>query len=75
MNYKIEENIIPSWVISYLQAYTEEAIRKTKPYLGQPKENGSGSYWGGIDMASSLPVASSNENSRIKYLNSLTKGN
>ena len=34
MNYKIEENIIPSWAISYLQRYTEEAIRKTTPYLG-----------------------------------------
>ena len=31
MNYKVEENIIPSWVISYLQQYTEEAIRNTTP--------------------------------------------
>ena len=65
MNYKIEENIIPSWAISYLQRYTEEAIRKTTPYLGQPKENGSGFYWGGIDMASSLPVASAHENAML----------
>ena len=65
MNYKIEENIIPLWAVEYLQYYTEEAIRKTKPYLGQPKNIGSGFYWGGIDMASSLPLASKNENDKL----------
>jgi len=65
MNYKVEKNIIPSWAISYLQQYTEEAIRKTKPYLGQTKENGTGFYWGGIDMASSLPIANDQENAKL----------
>ena len=50
MKYKLIENIIPSDVIEYLQKYTLEVKERIKPYEGNPKSNGSGVYWKGLDM-------------------------
>ena len=65
MKYKVIEQAVPSDVVKYLQYYTNEAMSKTKNYQGSFRENGSGVYWGGICMASSLPLATDEENKKL----------
>ena len=57
MKYKVLKQVIPQDTLEYLQYYTTEAIYKTKHCQGAERENGSGVYWGGICMASALPIA------------------
>jgi len=65
MKYRLIENIIPSDVIEYLQKYTLEVKERIKPYEGNPKSNGSGVYWKGLDMASKCPICSHLENKKL----------
>lgn len=65
ITYKILENKIPPSIIEYLQQYTLEVKRRILPMIGKPKENGSGAYWRGCDMASSLPIATPEENAKL----------
>ena len=65
MKYKLIENIIPTDIINYLQSYTLEIKNRIKPYEGNPKSNGSGVYWKGLDMASKCPICSHLENKKL----------
>ena len=65
MNFKLLKNKIPQDIIEYLQDYTLEVKKRIKPYEGQPKSNGSGVYWKGLDMASKCPISSHLENKRL----------
>jgi hypothetical protein len=65
ITYKLLENKIPLDTIEYLQQYTLKVKQKILEVLGNAKENGSGVYWRGCDMASSLPIASDEENERL----------
>ena len=65
MKYKVIEQAVPSDVVKYLQYYTNEAMCKTKNHQGSAREKGSGIYWGGICMASSLPLATDEENKKL----------
>ena len=56
ITYKLLENRIPLDTIEYLQQYTLEVKKRILKVLGNAKENGSGVYWRGCDMASSLPI-------------------
>ncbi len=63
--YKIFEQAIPADTLSYLQDYTLFVKELTEFYQGQPKSNGSGKYWQGVDMASSLPLATDIQNQQL----------
>lgn len=65
MKYKLFENRIPLEVLEYLREYTSYVKEITRPYRDQPKENGSGIYWKGTDMASSLPIATKAQNQKL----------
>ena len=65
MKYKVIKQVITQDTLEYLQYYTTEAMYKTKHCQGAPKENGSGIYWGGICMASALPIATDEENKKL----------
>lgn len=65
MQYKLFKDVIPYEILQYLREYTLRVKRVTKPYEGQSKNIGSGTYWKGIDMASSIPIMSDEENQRL----------
>jgi len=65
MNYQVLKQAIPKDVLKYLQYYSEEAYYKTKHCQGAERENGSGKYFGSIEMASCLPIASEDENRKL----------
>lgn len=65
MKYKIINNIVPEEVISFLQEYTLELKTRLDNNTLQEKNVGSGVYWQGIDMASSFPLASTEENLKL----------
>ena len=65
MKWKLIKNCIPSDVIEYLQDYTLKVRHRVEGVLNQEKNIGSGRYWKGIDMASSLPLASEEENKKL----------
>mgnify|MGYP001626737082 CR=1 FL=1 len=65
MEYKVLKQAIPKDVLEYLQYYSEEAYYKTKHCQGAERENGSGKYFGSIEMASCLPIASEDENKKL----------
>lgn len=71
--YRLIENCIPSHTVEYLQQYTLEVRNKVNGVLGQKKNVGSGTYWKGLDMASSFPLASPQENELLfKIYTSMT---
>ena len=65
MKWKLIKNCIPSDVIEYLQDYTLKVRHRVEGVLNEEKNIGSGRYWKGIDMASSLPLASEEENKKL----------
>ena len=65
MTYNIVKDIIPSDIIKYLQNYTLEIKQRIKEYEGKPKSNGSGTFWKGLDMASSCELSSDEENKKL----------
>ena len=65
MQYKLFKDVIPYDILEYLREYTLYAKQVVKPYEGQFKPIGSGKYWKGIDMASSLPLVSDEENQKL----------
>lgn len=65
MTYNIIENIVPNDIVEYLQEYTLEVKRRIKPFEGKPKSNGSGTFWKGLDMASSCELSSDEENQKL----------
>ena len=65
MKYKLIENIIPSDIIEYLQSYTLKVKERIKLHEGKPKSNGSGTFWKGLDMASSCELSSDEENQKL----------
>lgn len=65
MKFKLLKNKIPQNIIEYLQEYTLEVKKRIKPYEGNPKSNGSGVYWKGLDMASKCPICSDLENKKL----------
>jgi hypothetical protein len=65
MKYKIIKNIVPELIISFLQEYTLELKSRLDVNTLENKNIGSGTYWKGIDMASSFPLATSKENLKL----------
>lgn len=65
MKYYTFKNWIPQDVIQYLREYTSELKKRNEPMIGSSKPIGSGTYWQGIDMASSYPLASDEENQKL----------
>jgi len=65
MKYKLLKNKIPNDVVEYLQNYTLTVKDKISKVIGQPKKNGCGSFWRGLDMASSLELVSDEENKKL----------
>ena len=65
MRYKVIENVIPKEIVSFLQEYTLELKTRLETNLTKDKDIGSGTYWKGIDMASSFPLATDKENSKL----------
>lgn len=65
MKYELLHNVIPNSIIEYLQSYTSELKRRIKPLEGRPKPNGSGTYWKGLDMASSCELSTDEENQKL----------
>lgn len=65
MKWKLIKNCIPSDVIEYLQDYTLKVRHKVEGVLNEEKNIGSGTYWKGVDMASSFPLASEEENKKL----------
>jgi len=65
MEYKVLKQAISKEVLEYLNYYTEEVAYKTKHCQGAERQNGSGKYFGNIEMASSLPIASEDENKKL----------
>lgn len=68
MTYELLENIIPKQMIEYLQSYTSTVKKRIKPIEGNPKPNGSGVYWKGLDMASSFEFATDDENEKLYHI-------
>ena len=65
MEWKLFKNYIPSDVIEYLQYYTLKVRHQVQGVLNEEKSIGSGTYWKGVDMASSFPLASDEENKKL----------
>ncbi len=63
--YKLLENKIPTHIIEYLQEYTLELKNRIKDVHMEPKPNGSGIYWQGLDMASKCELSSDEENQKL----------
>ena len=63
--YKVFKQVIPQDTLSYLQDYTLFVKELTEFFQGKPKSNGSGKYWQGVDMASSLPLATDIQNQTL----------
>lgn len=64
-SYRILKNIIPPDVVQYLQNYTLNVKHQLSNVIGTDKPNGSGVYWKGLDMASSFPLVTEEENKKL----------
>lgn len=65
VKYKLFKNVLNASTLDYLRKYTLKVKEMIEPMEGMPKENGSGGYWKGIDMASSIPIASNEDNQKL----------
>lgn len=63
--YKIFEQVIPQDTLLYLQDWTLFTKEICEFYQGQPKANGSGVYWQGLDMASQCPLTTELQNKKL----------
>ena len=65
MKWQLIKNHIPLDVVEYLQDYTLKVRFKVEEFLNQDKNIGSGKYWKGVDMASSFPLVTEEENKKL----------